>query len=65
MVQRSVPQKRPKAAIPIVAPPGIEMKGRGRKMDNDVGVVGIDNVMADSSKLESAAGDEQFIDMQQ
>nr|XP_022914646.1 protein CASC3 isoform X1 [Onthophagus taurus] len=36
--QRSVPQKRPKAAIPIVAPP--EHRGRGRKPQQQLAEVG-------------------------
>ncbi|XP_031358072.1 protein CASC3 isoform X2 [Photinus pyralis] len=32
--QRMVPQKRPKAAIPIVAPPIPEPRGRGRSINN-------------------------------
>lgn len=65
MAQRSVPLKRPKAAIPIVAPPpGNENKGRGRKDDEHV-PVSTEQVINDN-KLNAVAGnEEQFVDIQQ
>lgn len=46
MLPRAVPLKRPKAAIPIVAPPAIDTKGKVDKdenvasYDSDVGNIG-------------------------
>lgn len=52
--QRTVPPKRPKAAIPIVAPPPQEPRGRGRANQSDAGPNSTPELTHESGILENA-----------